>query len=83
MKFKLVILPSMSIISLKALRIIKKFYDEGGKIIATDNLPTEACECSDIYTSVNAALESESAEDREVQEIIKYIFGEDVLDNKK
>ena len=83
MKFKLVILPSMSIISLKALRIIKKFYDEGGKIIATDNLPTEACECGDIFTSVNAALESESAEDREVQEIIKYIFGEDVLDNKK
>ncbi len=81
MKFKLVILPSMSIISLKALRVLKKFYDEGGKIIATDNLPSSACECADIYSSVNVALDTESAEDREVQEIIKYIFGEDAPDN--
>ena len=82
MKFKLVILPSMSIISLKALRIIKKFFDEGGKVIATDNLPTSACECSNTYTSLKAALESESDEDKEVKEIIKYIFGDDVLNNK-
>lgn len=81
MKFKLLILPSMSIISLKALRVIKKFYDEGGKIIATDNLPTSACECAEIFNTVDEAIDKESEEDKEVCDIIKYIFGNDVLDN--
>lgn len=81
MKFKLLILPSMSIISLKALRVIKKFYDEGGKIIATDNLPTSACECAEIFNTVDEAIDTESTEDKEVRETIKYIFGNDVLDN--
>ncbi|MGN1408833.1 MAG: hypothetical protein ACI4XJ_01520 [Eubacteriales bacterium] len=82
MKFKLLILPSMSIVSLKALKVVKKFYNEGGKIIATDNLPLSACECSKIYDSVNTAIKENSTEDEEVCEIIKYIFGEDVTDNK-
>ena len=82
MRFKLIVLPSMSIVSVKALRIIKKFYNEGGKIIATDNLPLSACECSVTYDTVNTALKTESAEDIEVRETIKYIFGEEVTDNK-
>ncbi len=82
MKFRTVIMPSMSIISIKALRVIKKFFDEGGKIIATDNLPTASCDCSVTFTSVDAALKTKSPEDEEVINTIKYIFGEDVLDNR-
>jgi len=76
-KYKLLIMPSMSLISLKTLRVIKKFFDEGGKIIATDNLPSGAYECSVADTDMNQAIKTLSAEDEEVQEIIRYIFGED------
>lgn len=82
MKFKMLILPSMTIISLKTLRVIKKYFNEGGKIIATDNLPLVACECSAVFTDVNTALKTESAEDKEVREIIEYLFGKDVTDNR-
>lgn len=82
MKFKLLILPSMSIISLKTLRVIKKFFDEGGKIISTDHLPMAASECSVIFDDICTALKTESPEDREVRETIEYIFGKDVTDNR-
>lgn len=82
MKFKLLILPSMSIISLKTLRVIKKFFDEGGKIIATNNLPVAASECSAIFEDINTALRTESSEDREVRETIEYIFSSDVNNNR-
>ncbi len=82
MKFKLIVLPSMSIVSLKALRIVKKFFDEGGKIIATDSLPHEAYECSSSFENPNSALKTESAEDLEVCDIMKYIFGKEIADTK-
>lgn len=82
MKFKMLVLPSMTIISLKTLRVIRKFFDEGGKIIATDNLPMTASECSTLFSDVNSALRTESAEDREVREIIEYLFGKEVTDNR-
>jgi len=82
-KYKVLILPSMSIISLRALRMIRKFFDAGGKIIATDTLPVAACECSVIDGDMNTALKNLSPEDREVQEHIRYIFGEDCRDNRK
>jgi hypothetical protein len=80
-KIKLLILPSMSIISLKTLRVIKKFYMEGGKIIATNLLPLSAIECSEIYGDINKALKAESAEDKEVREIIEFLFGKEVTDS--
>ena len=82
MKFRLLILPSMNIISLKTLRIIKKFFNEGGKIIATDNLPQYACESAVIYEDVNTAIRTESEEDREVKEIISDLFGPEATDNR-
>lgn len=82
MKFKVLVMPSMTIISLKTLRQIKNFYDEGGKIIATDNLPLVASECATIFQNVNTALKTESDEDREVREIIEYLFGKDVTDSR-
>ncbi len=82
MKFKLLVLPSMSVVSLKTLRMIKKFFDEGGKIIATDNLPAIASEYSDVGLNVNEGLKTKTAEDIEVGELLDYIFGEDCRDNK-
>ena len=80
MKYKLIILPSMSIISVKALRVVKKFFDEGGKVISTDNLPTSAFECSEIFSDPNRAIRTESAEDVEVREIMMHIFGKEIAD---
>ena len=67
-------MPSMPLISLKTLRVIKKFYDEGGKIIATDNLPSGAYECSMVDAEMNTAMKTLTPEDKEVQSIIRYIF---------
>ncbi len=82
MKFRLLVLPSMSVVSLKTLRMIRKFFDEGGKIIATDNLPTIASECADVTMELNKALKTKTAEDEEVAELLAYIFGEDCQDRK-
>lgn len=80
MKYKLIVLPAMSIISVKALRVIKKFFDEGGKVISTDNLPTTAYECAQTFKDQNSAIRTESEEDREVREIMMHIFGKEIGD---
>jgi len=80
MKYKLIVMPSMSIMSLKTLRVIKKYYDAGGKIIATDSLAKAAVETSLPSDNVNEALHNETPEDREVNEIIQYIFGKEATD---
>ena len=41
-RYRVLILPGMSMISLDNLRLIKKFWESGGKIIATVELPTKA-----------------------------------------
>jgi len=81
-KYKVLVMPSMTLISLKTLRVIKKFFDEGGKIIATDNLPSGAYECSMLEAEMNTAMKTLTAEDKEVQSIISYIFGEDCQDSR-
>ncbi len=80
MKLRMLVLPSMSIISLKTLRVIKKFFDEGGKVLAIDALPKGAFECSAPPDDVNRALRTKSAEDEEVLSLIRDLFGEDVMD---
>lgn len=80
MKYKLLLLPSMSIMSLKTLRVIKKYYDAGGKIIATASFAKEAVETSLSSDNVNEALHNETPEDREIHEIIQYIFGKEATD---
>jgi len=82
MKFKILVLPSMSVVSLKTLRMIKQFFDEGGKIIATDNLPNIAYEYSDVNTEINKGLKNITAEDKETGELLDYIFGPDCRNNK-
>jgi len=81
MKFKLLVLPSMYVASLKTLRMIKKFFDEGGKIIATDNLPSFAAEYSDVSADVNKGLKLRTKEDEELGELLDYIFGPECRDN--
>lgn len=64
--FRVLILPCSPIISLTNLHLIKRFYDEGGKLLATGGLPYMAFEWD------------ESGEnDREVQETVREIFGAD------
>lgn len=62
--FRVVVLPSTSIISLGNLKILKKFYDEGGKILATGVLPTMAFE-----------YDTTGENDLQVQRLVEEIFG--------
>ena len=74
-RFSVLIMPGMSMISLDNLRKIKKFWDGGGKIISTVELPTRAFE---FMPGKNL--------DEEVSKLIYEIFGvegnsHDVLEN--
>ncbi|MBE6604892.1 MAG: hypothetical protein E7639_04220 [Ruminococcaceae bacterium] len=64
-QFSVFVLPSTTIISLPNLRMLKKFFDEGGKILATGQLPTMAFE-----------YDREGKNDAEVQTLTRAIFGE-------
>jgi hypothetical protein len=63
-RFKVLVMPGMSMISLDNLRIIKKFWESGGKIIATVELPSKAFEFAPDKNS-----------DTEVDRLISEIFG--------
>lgn len=66
--FRVVVLPSQKLCSLACMRVLRDYYDAGGKIIATGELP-------------EAALEFDPADperyDREMRAIVDHIFGED------
>ena len=64
-QFSVFVLPATNIISLPNLRMLKKFYDGGGKILATGHLPTMAFE-----------YDKEGKNDAEVQALTRAIFGE-------
>ncbi len=64
--FKLLILPGGKVISISALRKIKTFYDQGGKIIATSMLPSQS---------------AEFGKDQEVIALIKQMFDIDPLEH--
>ncbi len=59
-EYKVLIMPAEDTISVAALTKIKAFYDQGGTVIATEQLPTHS---------------SEFGKDREVQKTIGEIFG--------
>ena len=59
-EYKVLILPSGDTLSAAAAKKIKEFYDQGGSVIATDQLPTHS---------------SEFGKDQEVQQAIADIFG--------
>lgn len=60
--YKLIIIPGGKVIQVKALRKIKYFYDNGGKVIATTLLPSKS---------------AEMGHDEEVRNIIYEMFGKE------
>lgn len=70
-KFRIFILPATDIISLDNLRMLKKFFDEGGKILATGLLPTKAFE-----------YDENGENDAEVLRLTREIFGEEATDKR-
>ena len=62
--YKVMIMPGAKIVSLSNLEKIKEFYDNGGKVIATTQLPIQS---------------AEQGKDEEVRAIVKEIFGVDPL----
>ncbi|MBQ4112194.1 MAG: hypothetical protein IJD38_05295 [Clostridia bacterium] len=81
-KFRILILPGADMISLDNFRLIKKYFDEGGKIVATGTLPKMAFEyrVEDEQTDPNdfmSMFEYGTTADREVRSIARHIFGED------
>ena len=85
-KFRILILPGADMMSLENLRLVKKFFDEGGKIVATGALPKLAFEYhvddeqSDDPNDFSFMFEYGTANDREVRSIARHIFGAEALD---
>ena len=83
-KFRILILPGADMVSLENMRLVKRFYDEGGKIIATGGLPKMAFEyrVEDEQSDPNdfmSMLEYGTTADREVRSIARHIFGDEAL----
>ncbi len=64
--FRILVLPATEMISLESMKMIKAFYDCGGKILATGVLPTKAFE-----------YDGTDRYDREVRALAEEIFGKD------
>ena len=84
-KFRILILPGADMVSLKNIRMVKRFFDEGGKVIATGTLPKYAFEyhIDDDQPDPDDFMglaEYGTPNDREVREIILHIFGNEALD---
>ena len=70
-QFRIVVLPAAEMISLANLRLLKKFYDEGGKILATGILPRMAFE-----------YDEKGENDAEVCRLTREIFGKEATDKR-
>lgn len=64
-QFRVLVLPGASMADLRSMRIVKKFFESGGKIVATDELP---------FTAFADPDEGGQA-DSELAEIIYEVFG--------
>ena len=79
--FGVLILPGVSVINIENLRLIKKFYDNGGKIIATGRLPHFSAEYHPSHekeVDENDFMHTEEYAtllDDEVRKTVAYIFG--------
>ncbi len=69
--YKVLVIPATSVISLRSLELAASFFDNGGKIIATGELPKYAIESTE---EVNL--------DEKVVELVKHIFGEDAASDR-
>ncbi len=68
-EYKLLVLPGMSMISIDDMRVIRKFWEGGGKIIATVELPSRAFEFA-----------PDKSIDAEVREMVEEVFGSEAVD---
>ncbi len=69
--FRVVVLPAQRVASLTSMRVLRDYFDAGGRIIATGELPVRAFEFDPADPDKN---------DREMLEISEHIFGKDALD---
>ena len=87
--FSVLILPGISVISIENLRLIKKFYDNGGKIIATGRLPRFSAEYHpdlELGADENDFMHQNmygTELDIEVRETISHIFGRETAIQSK
>ena len=70
--FRVVVIPSQRIASLACMRVLRDYFDAGGRLIATGVLPTQAFEYDPADPDKN---------DKEMREISEHIFGKDALDS--
>lgn len=70
--FRVVVIPSQKIASLACMRVLRDYFDAGGRLIATGELPTQAFEYDPADPDKN---------DKEMREISEHIFGKDALDS--
>ncbi|MGM9626401.1 MAG: glycosyl hydrolase, partial [Eubacteriales bacterium] len=61
-RYRILILPAMTITSIRVLRLVRDFYDCGGKILATSKLPFKL-------------MEDDETLYKEAAEILEYLFG--------
>jgi len=76
-RYSTVILPGTDVISVRAMRLLAKFFDDGGKILATGCLPTHAFE---LESPVSCSGAETALYDEEVRSLCEHIFGVDALD---
>ena len=81
--FRILILPTTSMISLDNLRTVAEFYDNGGTVIATGTLPDMAFEFlpefeKDLLSHYGEEYVTDY--DVEVRRLVKHIFGERACD---
>ena len=70
-QFRIIVLPATEMISLANMRLLKEFYNQGGKILATGVLPTLAFE-----------YDKDGKNDAEVCRLAREIFGEEATDKR-
>ncbi len=85
-RFSILILPGADMISLSNIRMIRDFYDRGGKVLAAGALPRYAFEfgATDLTNGRDPDdfMRTEAygtPADREVRAIVRHIFGEEAL----
>ncbi len=70
--FKVVILPSQRVSSLSLMRLLEEYFNKGGRIIATGEVPSRAVEFDPSDPDKN---------DKEIRAISERIFGHDAVDD--
>lgn len=84
--FRVLILPGADMVSLENMRLVKDFYDAGGKVLCVGTLPTYAFEFDQTSLTQdrdpNDFMMTEAYgtdNDRELRAIVKHIFGADAV----